>query len=639
MDDEANVAWFFNAIDDLVIGVMRSVGLLGVSKRECDAGEFFAEFRQLVRIFACCDLELCPFAPEVEVAGIFQHVCDVGTADAAGDLEQEEFAGLIRLQKFPVRYAAFVFERHQERSVHRLQLFAFARSIRRNERRKYAAMMRHIEWRRAVLANARSDDLALFYYGIDVKNLALDKSLYQELRRMIAPSVAAVEVVKHIPDLTRSMTFSDAERGDFVPRLDDPRCRNRLEIIRDLSCVESPDEFGTRNSVGRRKVAHCQFVAKTPQIRARHARQLEMFACKSCSNNVEFVQPDDLVNWAFANNICRRSNIIAGLCVIRNGLRVVDRRPRPRFVEQLFTRDERDVPAGVVTFLDKLAALKITRDNDDILVHKPVLASPHTETNNQSNKLHFELKEWHNLAVKTIDRRFGQFMDNVDVINLVSNLVAYLVVLLLAISAHECGHAWMSWKYGDDTAYMLGRVTLNPVAHTDPVGTLLIPIVSFVVTFTTGSIVPLIGWGIPTPVNPRNWSKYKQANVMVSIAGILANLILAVIGFVIFKTLLETGVINLRTELDGMYKVVAIFLNYLIMLNVSLAVFNLLPFPPLDGSKVLSTFLPASFQPIFDMLEQWGFLILIVLVYMGIVGAIMYPFYILVRYLLVTPWF
>ena len=82
-----------------------------------------------------------------------------------------------------------------------------------------------------------------------------------------------------------------------------------------------------------------------------------------------------------------------------------------------------------------------------------------------------------------------------------------------------------------------------------------------------------------------------------------------------------------------------VFLNYLIFLNVSLAVFNLLPFPPLDGSKVLQTFLPASFQPIFDLLEQYGFLILMMLVYMGVIGIVMYPFYMLVDYLLYTRWF
>ena len=112
--------------------------------------------------------------------------------------------------------------------------------------------------------------------------------------------------------------------------------------------------------------------------------------------------------------------------------------------------------------------------------------------------------------------------------NLVGQLIIYIVVLLLAISAHEAAHAWMSYKFGDDTAYLLGRVTLNPVAHTDPVGTLLIPIVSFIAAGAR-IFVPLIGWGKPTPVNPRNWTNYKLANVMVSIAAVLANLILLII--------------------------------------------------------------------------------------------------------------
>lgn len=230
-------------------------------------------------------------------------------------------------------------------------------------------------------------------------------------------------------------------------------------------------------------------------------------------------------------------------------------------------------------------------------------------------------------------------MGEFDIANLASHLVMYLVVLLLAISCHEAGHAWMSLKFGDDTAYMLGRVTLNPVAHTDPVGTLLIPIISFVVTFTTGARVPLIGWGIPTPVNPRKWDNYKLANVMVSIAGIIANLILATIGFVIFKALIETDTITAQNAGEGLVRVAIIFLNYLIFLNVSLAVFNLLPFPPLDGSKVLATFLPASFQPMFDMLESYGFLILILLMYVGVIGLIMYPFYIFVEWMLFTRWF
>lgn len=232
-------------------------------------------------------------------------------------------------------------------------------------------------------------------------------------------------------------------------------------------------------------------------------------------------------------------------------------------------------------------------------------------------------------------------MGNIDVADLISNLIVYMVVLLLAISSHEAGHAWMSYKYGDDTAYMLGRVTLNPIKHTDPIGTLLIPMVGFILGAMGGNLarIPLIGWGIPTPVNPRKWTNYRQANVMVSIAGIGANLILAIIGFAIFKTLIELGIVDLHAEPTGLMKPVELFLTYLLTLNVSLAVFNLLPFPPLDGSKVLSTFLPESFQPIFAILEQYGFLILLLLVYWGLIGIIISPVFAAIRYLLITPWF
>ena len=232
-------------------------------------------------------------------------------------------------------------------------------------------------------------------------------------------------------------------------------------------------------------------------------------------------------------------------------------------------------------------------------------------------------------------------MGDINLIELVSNLIIYMVVLLLAISAHEAGHAWMSHKYGDDTAYNLGRVTLNPIAHTDPIGTLLLPILSFIFGAVGGALgsIPLIGWGKPTPVNPRNWTKYKQANVMVSIAGILANISIAVVSFFIFKGMLEYGVFNNEAFVEGFGKIIITFFKYMIFLNVSLAIFNLLPFPPLDGSKVLSTFLPASFQPFFDMMEQFGFLILMALIYFGIIRVIMTPVFMLVNYLLVTPWF
>ncbi len=221
-----------------------------------------------------------------------------------------------------------------------------------------------------------------------------------------------------------------------------------------------------------------------------------------------------------------------------------------------------------------------------------------------------------------------------DIANLVSHLVMYMVVLLLAISAHEAGHAWMSYKFGDDTAYQLGRVTLNPVKHTDPIGTLLIPAIGFLFGAVGGALgsIPLIGWGKPTPVNPRKWTNYTWGNVMVSIAGVLANLILLIIGFIIAKIMMSQGF-----TLDDFFissNPLAIFVGYLMFLNLSLFVFNLLPFPPLDGSKILSTFLPESFQPALDLLEQYGFLILMFLIYIGVFRLIITPFQIGLIYLL-----
>ena len=206
-----------------------------------------------------------------------------------------------------------------------------------------------------------------------------------------------------------------------------------------------------------------------------------------------------------------------------------------------------------------------------------------------------------------------------------------MVVLLLAISAHEAAHAWMSWKFGDDTARLLGRVTLNPVAHTDPIGTLLIPIVSFIFS-SAGGFLPLIGWGKPTPVNPLRWRNKDLANVMVSLAGIMANILIAAIGFLIIKVILIQGGPNVIPE--SVREPIWLFLTNLLFMNVSLAVFNLLPFPPLDGSKVLETFLPASMQPLLEMMEQYGYIILMILIYMGFFGAIIRPVIWFVEYLL-----
>jgi Zn-dependent protease len=202
-----------------------------------------------------------------------------------------------------------------------------------------------------------------------------------------------------------------------------------------------------------------------------------------------------------------------------------------------------------------------------------------------------------------------------------------MVVLLLAISAHEAAHAWMSYKFGDDTARLLGRITLNPVAHTDPIGTLLIPIAGFVIGHMSGPGVniPLIGWGKPTPVNPLRWRRKDLANVMVSIAGILANLTIASIALITLKVLMRSGIFDGATQLSGLSEPLWMLLTQMLLLNVSLAVFNLLPIPPLDGSKVLWTLLPENLKPALETLERFGFLILLVVMQTGILDVIFRP--------------
>ena len=213
---------------------------------------------------------------------------------------------------------------------------------------------------------------------------------------------------------------------------------------------------------------------------------------------------------------------------------------------------------------------------------------------------------------------------------LIPQLVIYMVVLLFAISAHEAAHAWMSYRFGDDTARLLGRITLNPIAHIDPIGTLLIPIAGFVIGSIGGPLasIPLIGWGKPTPVNPLRWRNKDIANIMVSIAGILANLTIALVALVIIKILQRTTFFD---QAAGLYEPVQIFLFRALLLNVSLAVFNLLPFPPLDGSKVLYTLLPESMKPALEALERFGFIILLVAMQAGLLNLIFKP----VRWILV----
>ncbi|HEV7743732.1 MAG TPA: site-2 protease family protein [Pyrinomonadaceae bacterium] len=200
----------------------------------------------------------------------------------------------------------------------------------------------------------------------------------------------------------------------------------------------------------------------------------------------------------------------------------------------------------------------------------------------------------------------------------IGQFVLYMVALVFSLSVHESAHAWMSDRFGDDLARMQGRISLNPAVHVDPIGTLLFPAIAF---FTHA---PLIGWAKPTPVNPLKWRNKRVANFWVSAAGAISNFIIAIIAGIGIRALHTSGVttfltLNVDSQLArGAFELLITFFT----LNVALGVFNLLPIPPLDGSKVLASILPESFEAGFETLERFGFILLFIAIFTGVLGVI-----------------
>jgi len=198
---------------------------------------------------------------------------------------------------------------------------------------------------------------------------------------------------------------------------------------------------------------------------------------------------------------------------------------------------------------------------------------------------------------------------NLDVVQILYQYIAFL----FAISVHESAHAWMANRCGDPTARMLGRITLNPIKHIDPIGTVLVPAIAWL----TG-LRFLIGWAKPTPVDPRHFKNPVRDDILTSLAGPISNLLVAscaVAGLAILSLSSPLGralVHGYAVETGSVLVPVVVLLKTFLLINVILAAFNIIPIPPLDGSHVLRHFLPESMRRAYDMIGMFGLLLLFV---------------------------
>ncbi len=204
-----------------------------------------------------------------------------------------------------------------------------------------------------------------------------------------------------------------------------------------------------------------------------------------------------------------------------------------------------------------------------------------------------------------------------------------LIVFLFAISIHESAHAWMANRRGDPTARMLGRVTLNPIKHIDPIGTVLLPLIAAYSHF------PMIGWAKPTPVDPRNFKSPVMDDILTSVAGPVSNFVVAICALLLLLLIklstplgrqivfgIPYGIIS--PEMNSVLVPLSLLLYELMRINIILGVFNLIPVPPLDGSHVLRHFLSASALRVYDTI---GIFALMALVFLGggLLGKLIFP--------------
>lgn len=206
-----------------------------------------------------------------------------------------------------------------------------------------------------------------------------------------------------------------------------------------------------------------------------------------------------------------------------------------------------------------------------------------------------------------------------DELTLLQRIVVWILPVVFAITVHEVAHGWVAKKYGDNTASLLGRLTLNPIKHIDWVGTIILP--GILLITGTGFI---FGWAKPVPVDPRNFKSPLHDMAIVALAGPVSNILMAVGWALIARLGVTIGAHTEAISLPLIYSGIAG-----ISINLVLAMINLLPIPPLDGSRILTGILPGKLAWQYNRLERYGFIILLVLLYTNALGAILaYPMFI-----------
>ncbi len=208
-------------------------------------------------------------------------------------------------------------------------------------------------------------------------------------------------------------------------------------------------------------------------------------------------------------------------------------------------------------------------------------------------------------------------------------ILIQIFVILFAITIHEAAHAWTASKLGDPTAAAMGRISLNPLAHIDPIGTIIFPLL--LILFKQ----PVFGWAKPVPFNPLNLRHPRRDNLWISFAGPISNLVVAGVGILLFLILktLASGITSssfLMKPLGGL----SMILVYMVVINMSLAIFNLIPIPPLDGSGVLAGLLSEKAAARYERIRPYGFFIIIALMYTNILTYIFAPVRKLIEYLI-----